>query len=763
MFWNRLREGGAAPRLGERNLRAPLSRIIRGCAGLCVGAGFAVFLAGCGGEPPPPPVVETPTEPTPEPIELGSLSPVELLPAGTVKTKLAVERRGNQGKIEIAVTELPQGVTAVAKPIPPDASSGELELKATAALGDKEIVADAKVSVTVGGVEASQPLQVRVKQVSRPAFGKPPTVVLQPGGTAAVKIPLQKNGYAGKLPLTLGGGRKDLKSEAAARGEAVELTVAAAEEAADGRVAVTVSTSAYGRKLSVSVPVEVERFPFRVDSFQVVGIDPGAGKKLSLPIERSKYSGPLDVTVENLPDGVTAAPTKVAAGKNEVAIDLAAEAGARPHVRSCRVIAKGGGMETANAMIVRVLATGQEELPPGIIDSDRIKEIFNNDPQKSAPLRRKGSIGGRLTLASKQALMDFFGGTPESQAAVMKGLDWLASCQRLDGSWALDGSAGNAGGDAGGDGAAAGPQANPVGATALALLPFLSEGITHNRVPEGQPELEQYRPVVERGLIYLAQVQQQGQSGELPGGMYAHALATIAFCEAYGISGDERLRLNAQFAIKYLLGAQHNAGGWRYGPGQPGDMSATGWVFLAIRSAQLTGIPVLQGVLTRAERFIDTCAVGPQEAPGSRYTYLPTAPERLEKRSLTAAGLLTREYLGWRQDESNLTAGAEYLMKNQPPERASNLGDLYYYYYATQVLHHLEGDDFDLWNYRMREHLIGNQEQDGEVAGSWSPEGVPHGDRGGRIYATSLALLTLQVYYRHLPMYRPIKFGGGSK
>jgi hypothetical protein len=101
-------------------------------------------------------------------------------------------------------------------------------------------------------------------------------------------------------------------------------------------------------------------------------------------------------------------------------------------------------------------------------------------------------------------------------------------------------------------------------------------------------------------------------------------------------------------------------------------------------------------------------------------------------------------------------------MKNQPPELAVSLGDMYYYYYATQVLHHLEGDDFDLWNYRMRQHLLATQEQEGEMAGSWGPEGVPHGDRGGRMYATSLALLTLQVYYRHLPMYRPIKFGGGK-
>ncbi len=718
------------------------------------------LLSGCGSEPPPPPVVEAPPEPPqPEPIELGTLSPVDLLPAGAGKTKLSIERRGNRGTIEVKVGGLPKGVSAVAAPIPADTANGEILLKATADTGDEEVVAEATVTVSVGGLEASQPLKVRLKKVTRPAFGKAPTVLVQPGGKGAVNIPLQKNGFAGTLPLTVGGGRKDIKGEAVGGEEQVKLTVTAAEEVPDCSTTISLTTSAFGRKLSVAVPVEVVRFPFRVDSFRVVGVNPGERATLSLPVQRSKYDGPLEVTVENLPDGVTVAPAKVAAGGKEVAVEFSVATAARPSVRSSQVVAKGGGMETTNALVLRVLAEDQEELPAGIIDSEAIKEIYNNDPAKSAPLRRRGSIGGRLTLASKQALMDFFGGTPESQDAVMKGLDWLAGCQRYDGSWALDGSQDAAAGD----GQAASPQANPVGATALALLPFLSEGITHNRVPEGQPELAQYQSVVERGLLFLGQLQQQGgQSGELPGGMYAHALATIVFCEAYGISGDDRLRLNAQYAIKYLLSAQHNAGGWRYGPRQPGDMSATGWVFLAIRSAQLTGIPVLQDVLRRAERFIDTCAVGPPEAPGSRYTYLPTAPERPEKQSLTAAGLLTREYLGWRRDENNLAVGAAYLMKHQPPERASTVGDLYYYYYATQVLHHLEGDDFDLWNYRMREHLLSNQEQEGETAGSWSPQGVPHGDRGGRIYATSLAMLTLQVYYRHLPMYRPVKFGGGN-
>ena len=301
--------------------------------------------------------------------------------------------------------------------------------------------------------------------------------------------------------------------------------------------------------------------------------------------------------------------------------------------------------------------------------------------------------------------------------------------------------------------------------TAFGVLPFLGAGVTHNRAPSQPPELAKYQKVVERGLVFLAQNQIRGKNkddkndGYLGGSMYAHALGTIALCEAYGLSIEDKskpsLKISAQLAIKYLLNAQHEAGGgWRYGPGQAGDMSVTGWVFLAIRSAQLTGIDVLKPPLVRAGRFVESCAVGPPEAKGSRYAYTPGTPEKL---ALTAAGLLTREYLGWKRDEPDLLAGAAYLMQNLPPESGTSLGAIYYYYYATQVLHHLEGPNFDLWNHRMREHLIRTQQKSGHRTGSWNPEGVDHGARGGRMYSTAMALLTLEVYYRHLPMYRVVK------
>jgi hypothetical protein len=403
--------------------------------------------------------------------------------------------------------------------------------------------------------------------------------------------------------------------------------------------------------------------------------------------------------------------------------------------------------------VIRISRGDDTYLPPGIAANPEV-----------APLLRRGSIGGRLTAESKQALLDFYGGTPESEAAVMRGLKWLAAHQQEDGSWPLnDYSRDIPDCDCKGEFEKEVDESDTAG-TAFGVLPFLGAGVTHNRAPKEPPELAEYKDVVEKGLVYLSRNQVRGKDrddkndGHLGGNMYAHALGTIAFCEAYGLSGDERLLINAQLAVKYLLNAQHKeGGGWRYSSGQAGDMSVTGWVFLAIRSAQLAGITVERAPLIRAGRFVDSCGVGPEEAKMSRYAYTPDQPAKL---SLTAAGLLTRQYLGWRKDEPDLLAGCEYLMQNLPPESGSTLGFIYYYYYATQVLHHMEGPNFDLWNHRMREHLIRTQEKTGHKTGSWNPQGTNYGTRGGRMYSTSMALMTLQTYYRHLPMYRPIKRTG---
>jgi hypothetical protein len=128
---------------------------------------------------------------------------------------------------------------------------------------------------------------------------------------------------------------------------------------------------------------------------------------------------------------------------------------------------------------------------------------------------------------------------------------------------------------------------------------------------------------------------------------------------------------------------------------------------------------------------------------------------------MTAAGLLNRQYLGWGQRNPDLHKGSKFLASpgNLPQAKGTpneKLGPIYYYYYASQVLHHMDNEDWQTWNPLMREKLLRLQEKDGHKKGSWDPNGADHGGAGGRIYSTSLSLLTLEVYYRYLPLYRKV-------
>ena len=69
------------------------------------------------------------------------------------------------------------------------------------------------------------------------------------------------------------------------------------------------------------------------------------------------------------------------------------------------------------------------------------------------------------------------------------------------------------------------------------------------------------------------------------------------------------------------------------------------------------------------------------------------------------------------------------------------------------------GDSWKNWNSKMRDKLVKEQdhEQDRKSTrirtAAWSPEGDAFGGTGGRIMQTSLSLLTLEVYYRRVPLY----------
>jgi hypothetical protein len=333
--------------------------------------------------------------------------------------------------------------------------------------------------------------------------------------------------------------------------------------------------------------------------------------------------------------------------------------------------------------------------------------------------------------ALKNALLNKFGGTPETEGAVALGLKWLAKYQQSDGSWSLAGPYA--------DGSSNDSRA---GATAMALNAFLGAGYTHKS--------GEYADHVSRGLKYL--ISRQDKEGFFATGdpshhqMYAQALATITLCEAYGMTGDSLLRDPASRAIRFAEYSQSRLKGWRYIPRQDADLSVTGWFLMALMTGKMAGLEPNPEVIRSVSEYLESVS----HKYGARYSY-----QRSERPSLsmTAEGLLCRQYLGWPRNHEKLLEGIEVDLLPNAPDLKSEVYSVYFWYYATQVLHHVGGDAWTQWNDQMKVVLPALQLKSGREAGSWDPINDQFGPSGGRLYVTSLNLYCLEVYYRHLALY----------
>jgi Squalene-hopene cyclase C-terminal domain/Prenyltransferase and squalene oxidase repeat len=341
------------------------------------------------------------------------------------------------------------------------------------------------------------------------------------------------------------------------------------------------------------------------------------------------------------------------------------------------------------------------------------------------------------------------GGTVHSEKAVEMALDWLSRHQKPDGGWALNFQSVCQGGGC--------PPGicleSETAATGLALLPMLGAGHIHTKKTHFQREVRQ-------GLAWL--IGHQKADGDLyygDGGMphmYSHAIGTMALCEAYGLSNDPQLRAHAQKAIDFIAQSQSpDDGGWRYAPGQAGDTSVFGWQMFALRSARLSGLRVPASVLKGCRKYLDGATADTKKIT---YSYMPG---RGVSPVMTAEGLLTRQYLGWPRDFPALVKGAAMVAHNLEDNKERNI---YYWYYATQLLHNMQNKDWKRWNVRVRDGLVAMQTTGaGCDRGSWDPNSPQpdtwartdnrHG--AGRLYLTALSTLTLEVYYRYLPLYAP--------
>jgi len=343
-------------------------------------------------------------------------------------------------------------------------------------------------------------------------------------------------------------------------------------------------------------------------------------------------------------------------------------------------------------------------------------------------------VSGRGAEARAVMVRDF-GGTKQSEAAVAMALKWIANHQNNDGSWSFDHSLNGQRCNCSKPGSL---KTSMNGATAMALLPFLGAGNTHKKGA--------YKKQVEAGLYYLTRaIKVKGATGDLtdPGGrLYSHGLAAITLCEAFAMTKDRQLMAPAQMSLNFIVYAQDPVGGgWRYTPKQAGDTSVVGWQLMALKSGHMGYLQVPPATIQGCYKFLDSVAAN----SGATYGY--TTPGAGQ--ATTAVGLLCRMYMGWKKEEPALQRGVDQLAKWGPSK-----GNMYYNYYATQVMRHTGGKRWDVWNKELRDYLVVSQEKgNGHSSGSWTI-GSDHGARsGGRLYTTTLATMILEVYYRHMPIY----------
>jgi hypothetical protein len=274
-------------------------------------------------------------------------------------------------------------------------------------------------------------------------------------------------------------------------------------------------------------------------------------------------------------------------------------------------------------------------------------------------------------------------------------------------------------------------------ATAFGLLPFFAAGQTHET--KGP-----YQKVIYNGLLWMTRHQDQ-KTGRLgTGNMYEHGLATIAICEAYGLSKDQKLRPAAQAAVAFIVDAQNDtSGGWHYtaNPPTPGDTSVVGWQLMGLKSAQMAGLPVPQATIEKSKKFLASVAKG---NAGGLFMYSPGSGGPTP--AMSAVGLLCNQYTGMKRTDPAMIEGMNYVMSHLNTAKTNS----YFLYYATQVMHNLPGPEWDKWNREARRHLISTQIKNGCAAGAWAP----NGHNAGPVMSTSIHALTLEVYYRYLPLYQ---------
>jgi len=364
---------------------------------------------------------------------------------------------------------------------------------------------------------------------------------------------------------------------------------------------------------------------------------------------------------------------------------------------------------------------------PSALGSKPLNNLAVNRAVNGIGLSLPKSMQQRCDPKKRLARLRSGGGQEFTEAAILRGLDWLKANQDPEGSW------GGKDKDVQGN-----PKAtNKDAMTSMALLSFL-----------GHCELQdspKYGPTVRKAIEYITSTPPDKPVGGGNTGSYSHPIRTYALCEAYTMTKNRRLEEFAKRATIHLIKGQNETGGWAYGYGKGvtahTDLSVTGWHVQALKAAALTGIPIegLDQAMDKAIEYVRKC----QDQTG-KFAYKIKSSG---KASLTGTGVLSLQM--WKNAKTaEAQKGLDWIVANQAKEwRRVNVYEWYYHAQACFQATGVSGGAkyWRAWNKNFQQIVCGAQQADGH----W-PHGVHfHGDTA--IFRTTMTILMLEVYYRYMP------------
>ncbi|MBN2136829.1 MAG: terpene cyclase/mutase family protein [Sedimentisphaerales bacterium] len=291
--------------------------------------------------------------------------------------------------------------------------------------------------------------------------------------------------------------------------------------------------------------------------------------------------------------------------------------------------------------------------------------------------------------------------------------------------------------------------------TAFAIMAMLAVG---HKPADQTKEGQAMRKALEF-VLHQDRQEEDGYFGSKDGSrMYGHGIITLMLAETLGMGIDDDqdaiIRKRLMKAVELILRAQaikksedRHEGGWRYNKDSTdSDLSVVSWQLIALRAAKGAGIEVPKEAIDKAVDYVKRCYR--QDSKDKTKGYFCYQPGDGSMRFGSAAGgFLTLQICG-QYDAPEVIGAADFFLDYDIPSLQDREHFYYGMYYYAQGMFQRGGKYADRARKVVRELLLDRQQEDG----SW-PLGV-RDEEGGKVYVTSLAMLSMSIHFHYLPIYQ---------